>query len=125
MAVDGKLAGRILGYAWLKDRWLRPSAEAAIQLQIAEWAEELPAWVTFDLARAGLRLKEKREVQGTPKPLTPSLVAYWADIARDEQERALRRQNQTTVPRLEYRVANRTPMPDSVKKFKCLNRKEA
>lgn len=126
--IQPHIAQQILAFAIGQDPRIKPASENEATTMLAAWAESLPDWANFDMAKEAL-IRRARDPRSSAFPVTmPELIQYLQVVRRRREQQA---RNQagvytTAEPRIAIEGDKPIPMPAGWKQnlLNKINRKE-
>lgn len=107
------IAQQVLAFAIGQDSRLKPSSENEATAMVAAWAESLPDWATFDMAKEAL-VRRARDPRSSQFPVSlPELIRHLQTVRsrREQQARNQAGVYTTLTPRNAVEEGKPVPMP--------------
>lgn len=111
--IPAHTAQQILAFAIGQDPRLKPATANEATTMLAAWAESLPDWATFDLAKEAL-IRRARDPRASQFPVTmPELIQHLQTVRKRREQQARNRAGvyTTAEPRNALEGDKPVPMP--------------
>lgn len=104
-------AQQILAFAIGQDPRLKPATANEATTTLAAWAESLPDWVTFDLAKEAL-IRRARDPRASQFPVTmPELIQHLQTVRKRREQQARNRAGIYTTLERHKAIERDHPVP--------------
>ncbi|WP_461004591.1 hypothetical protein [Trueperella pyogenes] len=86
--IQPHIAQQILAFAIGQDPRIKPASENEATTMLAAWAESLPDWATFDMAKEAL-IRRARDPRASQFPVTmPELIQHMTVVRKRHEQQA-------------------------------------